>query len=321
MRATGKAFHAAILAFALSSFSAAAAYCQAAPSANPQPRRVSVSLGAERSNCADSSYGSVSGLARFQRFGENTPFTDRLADRDSSAPSGECIAAPPITDTRVTRPCLDVPRSTASSLDNPLCASPELPAAKPLSALGKEGVKISEAREQVLAILSTQNACSEWFESKDPFPGQTFRSLNFQVDRRGQNEVFEFPQSSGTVTLRHPYVAWATQDGGPFSTITLNAYGAFYRPQGRVEKMNNEGGPLRLDGMRTLTVGPYEGSTLAAQIVTLLHELGHVIDLLPHDGDDVEGSSIHNTNEVLRHCQPEVDARVLEAKASKSRRF
>jgi len=64
-------------------------------------------------------------------------------------------------------------------------------------------------------------------------------------------------------------VASATQDGGAYTAITINAHGAFYRPQGNVSKVFQEGGPVHSDGARLLTVGSYRGDTLPAQMVTL----------------------------------------------------
>src|SRR5271168_927701 len=43
-----------------------------------------------------------------------------------------------------------------------------------LSALGKAGLKIARAREVVLDILRSQNACTEWLETKAAVPAATF---------------------------------------------------------------------------------------------------------------------------------------------------
>jgi hypothetical protein len=118
---------------------------------------------------------------------------------------------------------------------------------------------------------------------------------------------------------RQPYVARATQDGGAHTAITINAYGAFYRTQGNVIKLAPEGGPFEADGTRLLTVGSYQGDTLPAQMVTLLHEFGHIIDLLPEDADNLDGKSVRNTDEVLRHCRAEVQARTQQAKQTANR--
>jgi len=99
------------------------------------------------------------------------------------------------------------------------------------------------------------------------------------------------------------------QGDGANTTITLNEKGAFFRPSARVMGIRKEGGPLDFRGQSTLRVGPYEGATLRAQIVTLLHEFGHALDMLPVDENDVEGKSAKNTQEVLRYCRDEVEGK------------
>ena len=319
MRATGK-FRAALLVFVFSLFAAGGAHPQGTPlTSNPPAINLSVNRLTSRPDCAETAGSGTSALWRFERFGESARFADGFI-REGTGFAGACASGRP--EVRLDRQCTP-PGPAGISLDSPPCVEAPRPTARPLVALGKEGIKISEAREQVFGILTAANACTEWFQTKDPFPAQTLRSLNFQVDRHGQAEILESASEhdSGVLTFRHPYVAWAIQDGGPFTTITINAYGAFYRAQGRVERTSPDGGPSRIDGMRSLTVGTYTGDTLAAQMVTLLHELGHIVDLLPQDGDDLDGSSIRNTNEVLRHCRGEVDARAHGARPAKSHDF
>jgi hypothetical protein len=183
-----------------------------------------------------------------------------------------------------------------------------------LSALGKAGVKIARAREEVIDILRSNNACTEWFETKEPAPAATFQSLSFLLDEHGARNVFETRRENSTVFWQQPYVASATQDGGAHTAITINVYGAFYRTQGQVLQVSQELGPERVDGARLLTVGKYVGGTLPAQMITLLHEFGHIVDLLPEDADNLDGKSVRNTDEVLRHCRAEVEARALQAK-------
>jgi hypothetical protein len=186
-----------------------------------------------------------------------------------------------------------------------------------LSALGKAGVKIVRAREGVLAILRSDNACTEWFASKDATPAATFQSLTFVLDKHGPQDIFESAAAESILLWRQPYVASATQDGGAHTSITINVNGAFYRPQGNVLKVFQEGGPVQSDGTRLLTVGSYRGDTLQAEMVTLLHELGHIIDLLPEDADNLDGKSVKNTDAVLRHCREEVESRAQQAKTAK----
>jgi hypothetical protein len=200
-----------------------------------------------------------------------------------------------------------------------LCANPVDPIPEKLSGFGKAGLKIEQARRAVLDILYSKNACSGWFEAKDATPAATFQSLSFALDQGGPRDIFESRQSQFLAFFRQPYVARATQDGGVYTTITLNAYGAFFRSQGKVQREIEAGGPLQMDGVRSLTVGSYSGDTLPAQMVTLLHEYGHIIDLLPEDVDGMDGKSARNTNEVLNHCRPEVEAHSHAAKRAVKR--
>jgi hypothetical protein len=227
--------------------------------------------------------------------------------------------------------CLDatLPALTRALADNPCrqnavgiarvsrtfrCNETEDTVPAELSALGKAGVKIARAREEVLDILHSQNACAEWFETKWPSAADTFQSLSFLLDRHGPPDIFESTGEGSIIIRRQPYVARATQNGGAHTAITINVNGAFYRPQGQMLKIGREAGPVQSEGARLLTVGNYMGDTLPAQVVTLLHEFGHVIDLLPEDAGNLDGRSVRNTEEVLRHCRSEVESRAQHAK-------
>ncbi len=175
--------------------------------------------------------------------------------------------------------------------------------------MGKEGQKILRAREKVLGILETGNACTDWFREKDANPAATFRTLSFTLDGQGQEYVVE--TRDGSLDMLHsPYVARVFQDSGANAEITINRNGAFFFPTAPVVKDRGQGGRLSFESTRALKVGPYWGDTLAAQVVALLHEFGHVIDLLPADGEDQDGKSAQNTNEVLRYCRAEVESSV-----------
>jgi hypothetical protein len=242
-----------------------------------------------------------------------------------SPPEAFCVESAPRDTPRASadKPCPErivgapgVPNGPRS----PACNDSGDPVLAELSLLGKAGVKLARAREEVLEILRSENACTEWFLSKDTKPADTFQSVNFFLDQRGPTDVFESRAAASLVISRQPYVARATQDGGAHTAITINAYGAFYRPQGNAVKVIPEGGPVHVDGTRLLTVGAYRGDTLPAQMVTLLHEFGHIIDLLPVDADNLDGKSVRNTDEVLRHCRGEVEARSQLAKPTTAKR-
>jgi hypothetical protein len=182
------------------------------------------------------------------------------------------------------------------------------PVAEELSSLGKAGTRIAQARAEVLSILRSDNACTAWFETKDAAPADTFRSLSYSIDWRGPPEISQWETQPQNFVWRQPYVAESIQNSGPNTAITINANGAFFRILGSVEKIPLEGGPSQRAEPRWLLVGPYEGNTPQARIVTLLHEFGHIIDLLPPDADNLDGRSDHNTNEVLQHCKMEIEA-------------
>jgi hypothetical protein len=178
-----------------------------------------------------------------------------------------------------------------------------------LSTRGKDGRKILRARDRVLEILQSENSCSAWFREKDANPAATFRTLNFEMDRQGEDSVRESKGSGGLTIFRFPYVAKVMQADGSYGTITLNARGAFFSSLARIAENPKDGGPVILRDTRLLSVGPYAGDTLPGQILALLHEFGHIVDLLPTDEGDLKGRSAQNTEVVLRFCRAEVESK------------
>jgi len=186
------------------------------------------------------------------------------------------------------------------------CEEAKDPAETSLEAMGKAGLRISLAREKVLEILGAENACSAWFRSKDANPAATFRTLRYELDPHAEQYILESRDKGPLDLFRNPYVAKVTQGDGANGTVTINPKGAFFSVMARVFEVRTEGGPVSMRATRLLHVGPYDGNTLPAQVVTLLHEFGHVLDMLPSDQDDVEGRSVQNTGEVLRNCRAEL---------------
>jgi len=230
---------------------------------------------------------------------------------------GQGFATGPRAVTRVEDPCRDgaarasgVPRTFGCNVSED--SEDSIPAE--LASLGKPGMKIARAREEVLKILRFQNGCTEWYETKDRNPAETFQSVNFLLDSHGEQHIFASIEDQSTVLMREPYVARATQDAGAHTAITINVNGALYRSQGQVQKTAREGGPVLSGCARLLTVGSYTGDTLPAQMVTLLHEFGHIIGLLPEDADNLDGESVRNTDEVLRHCRAEILAQAKQSR-------
>jgi hypothetical protein len=175
--------------------------------------------------------------------------------------------------------------------------------------MGKQGKSILRARDKVLEILQAENSCSAWYRTKDPDPAATFRTLTFALDGDGEHYVRTTPEPGGIELIRNPYVARVIQGGGLSSTVTLNIYGAFFFAMATAVDDRFEGGPVSFHGARPIQVGPYPGGSFRAQVLALLHEFGHVIDLLPTDRDDYEGKSRQNTADVLRACRAQVESK------------
>jgi hypothetical protein len=179
-----------------------------------------------------------------------------------------------------------------------------------LAAMGKPGQAILHARDRALEILDSPNACSAWFREKDPNPAATFHTLTFELDDEAQDSILESRDPDSLHIYRQPYVAKVLQGSGAYAVITINPQGAFFRSSARVlETAPDGGGPFNPRGYGFLTVGQYTGGSLSAQVLTLLHELGHILDLLPVDLNDVAGKSVHNTNEVLSHCHSAIESK------------
>ncbi len=177
-----------------------------------------------------------------------------------------------------------------------------------LNTMGRPGHSILRARDRVLEILQTGNSCTEWYRTKDADPAATFRTLTFALDHNEDVYVQRTFEPGGLELIRSPYIARVLQGEGVRSTVTINADGAFFMPLANVIQARPEGGPFHFQGARRLQVGPYKGGSLRAQILTLLHEFGHVINLLPPDRDD-EAKSPQNTAEVLQYCRAEVESK------------
>ena len=209
---------------------------------------------------------------------------------------------------KASAPLLVVPCNLSTQAITPCSASADV-VRDDLNTMGKQGQSILHARDKVLAVLQTENACTDWYRTKSPDPAAVFRTLTFSVDRDGDGFVRETPATQGMEMIRNPWVASVVQDGGPHSTVTINANGAFFFPAANMVEDRFQGGPLDFHGARAIQVGPYVGGSFRAQVLVLLHEFGHVIDLLPEDRDDRDGKSRQNTLDVLRACRAEVESK------------
>ena len=205
-------------------------------------------------------------------------------------------------------PAASAPCNPATQSTQPCSASRDI-VRDVLNTMGKQGQSILRARDKVLEILQTGNACSDWYRAKDPNPAATFRTLNFALDRDSDIYVRAMPEPGGIQLIRNPYVAKVVQGDGPDATVTINVNGAFFFSMGTLVDDRFEGGPVNVRGPRPINVGPYTGGSFRAQVLALLHEFGHVIDLLPTDRDDFEGKSRQNTAEVLHTCRAQVESK------------
>ena len=175
-----------------------------------------------------------------------------------------------------------------------------------LRSLGQRGDKIARAREHAREILRAQNGCAAWFQESDPDAAEIFRSLHYEIDRRGTSHIVRLRTELGVSSFKHPWGAMSDENAGKNSNIFLNAYGPFFAQQSRV----TDSGVIMRPTWRKLNVGIYDGDTNEARVAILLHELGHVIGRLPADNDSWDGVSSRNTMEVLAHCKAEIDRSV-----------
>jgi hypothetical protein len=178
-----------------------------------------------------------------------------------------------------------------------------------LKDIGEQGTTIARVRQAVLEILESENRCSAWFRHSDPDVPATFRSLNFSVDEDGPDRVIKERNDRGAWIEYGPYIARTRQNTGPGTTVTINANGAFFRRKDEIYKVNWFGGAESPTGTwKYLTVGPYDGGKLQAQVIAALHELAHVINAIPEDGASRVGfkRSQENTELVLRYCKSEI---------------
>jgi len=183
-----------------------------------------------------------------------------------------------------------------------------------LDRLGNHGQLIARARSSVLAILSTENSCTDWYRQLEPVPSEIFRSLHFEVDISGNEEIFKREGTSGELEYLQPYVARSRQEVGSGSEIMLNANGAFFKQYARVR--NSITPPNSYTNVRFLVVGDFIGDTAQARILTLLHEFAHVVGLIPADSGTPSAAflSVQNTKTVLKNCKLQIE---LEAKQTR----
>ena len=178
------------------------------------------------------------------------------------------------------------------------------PSAEDLKSLGQEGAIIERARRSVISILADENSCSAWFRTAEPQPAEKFRSLRFALDSSANSEIRKLEVWQSGPVFYQPYVARTGQNVGWGSTITINAKGAFFKDWAPVRVIASLQDKGYLQAFKRLVVGNFEGATNEARILTLLHELGHVLNMLPIDSGVPSGPELSTTNTELvsHHC-------------------
>lgn len=179
-----------------------------------------------------------------------------------------------------------------------------------LKSMGQSGRVIQHARQVVLGIFETESSCSAWFKQTEADPATKFRSLQYVVDGQGPGFILKLQDTAKEWFYQQPYVASSFENAGANSVITINAKGAFFQQTAGVRVVPRDGGLGGLHISMLQHVDIYTGGTSEAQIVTLLHEFGHIVGLLPVDFGTPEGPqlSTENTQRVLGHCRTEVEA-------------
>lgn len=180
--------------------------------------------------------------------------------------------------------------------------------ARELLALGKTGLAVQQVRSEVLVLLSETNSCSDWFLSAEPAALEKFRSLHFDIDPAGSSEILKIEGAQARTDYYHPYVARTRQAVGSGSTITLNANGAFFKASAFVRDASHPTERNSYVTFRNLSVGNYSGGSPEARLLTVLHEFGHIVDLLPVDSGTPSAAfiSVQNTEIVMRHCNSQI---------------
>lgn len=243
------------------------------------------------------------------------------ADRPDRLFSGtETLAAGELCDDRVAAetPAIvnreDDPPILTRHIDPP-SEPPDLASRLPVQPLirasGEEAAAIVRASAAVLDILRGNNSCSAWFARSDPNIVETFASLQIWIERDGPEHIVRERGETGDWIEHGPYIARTSESTGPGTNIGINANGAFFHGKAEVFKIAwQQGFELPTNTWQNLHVGPYDGATPKAQLITLLHELAHVVGAIPSDGLSPSGlhRSQENTELILRHCRSTVNA-------------
>lgn len=187
---------------------------------------------------------------------------------------------------------------------------PKDPVRTELALLGERGASIDRARQATIDILEGDNKCSSWFRRNEPKSAAVFRTVYFRVDENGPSVIHKVQDDRNEWHFFEPYVASAIENATPPASIMINAHGAFFYSYAPVQELVGNTAPHEICVAKRIGVGMYMGNTLSAQITTMLHELGHILGILPVDvgpGTTPEMSP-HNTETIVRACHAEIES-------------
>ena len=151
----------------------------------------------------------------------------------------------------------------------------------------------------VKSVLVSAGDCAKFFGSAKVDALTRFDHTDFVTvngpDRQSWTLVSNVP------TQVPPYVWDAQVQPGAGGFVQLNRNGGFY--QQTVRNVLAGGGYGSNLPTGTIRAGDFIGGSLEYQITNVLHELGHLLDLLPSDKSGGPGASNANTNLILSKCK------------------
>ena len=171
---------------------------------------------------------------------------------------------------------------------------------------------IKKAKEAVVAILSGNNDCADFFNSAEQiedtnalYGGYPIESASNLIDSVRFTGV-EFPgrpyaiqQRGGRIDFPDTASANGTAGFGSNASVFLNTNGAFFN---ETTELRTAAGNMPLGDRAFPAIGGlFSGGSLGARITIVLHEFAHTLGLIPPDtgGDD----SAANTKTILEKCK------------------
>ena len=154
---------------------------------------------------------------------------------------------------------------------------------------------LGSAYYDTVSILSSKNACSDFFGGPDSV--EIFNELVSKIQKAVLSVGIGMRMSGPTTNI---YDARTNKKYRTFDKVSLNSNGPFYRKKAALWEPT------------VPRVGSFGPNTKEARVLILLHELAHVMRgpdgrwLLPDDGQD-EGASRANSYKIEDICQNEIN--------------